>query len=358
MLDFFPQAITGRHSQDAIAYCWQKIYDMPECPNIWLGLNLQWPQFDLPAHFTQYLVSWHTEYMDVNWLQLQCQRVYPAQVICVTDWPCDLSHLQMDNLLCLQVDTMHKQLEIVKQRYGIATDLTKPTYKISSLASRVSQFKKFVTAYLLANVNHNDMILSWQNYIAKSQDMHGHPTGLQHLDNLDFCALDRAIFVNINDGYSCKGNSPIDNANWQVDAYTNSLINFTNESFHYSLTTNNGHDFFCHPGPYFTEKTWKPLLAGRPFVTVGQACSYQRLKENGVCVDFGFELDYDRDLGDLSRISKIFRVIDDINQRCIKDLFDASADACRHNLMLIRNGNLSEIAQCRNQENLEFLKSL
>lgn len=358
MLDFFPEAITGRHSQEVVASCWHDLYDLTECPNIWLGLNLQWPQFDLPMSYTQYLVSWHTEYMDVTWLHLQCQRVYPAQVICVTDWPCDLSHLQMDNLLCLQIDTMHKQIAILKDRFGIATDFVVPTYKISSLSSRVSQYKKFVTAYLLANVPHHDIILTWHHYLGKLEDMHGHEVGLAHIENLDFGRLNSAIFLNFNDGYNQTMNSPINNGDWRVDAYTDSLINFSNESFHYSLTTDDGIKFWCYPGPYLTEKTWKPLLAGRPFLAVGQAYSYQRLASQGLCTDFGFEHTYDQDSGDLTRIDKIFRVIDDINQRSLQELFDRSEAACRHNLAVIGNGELADRVRQNNNFNIDALKNL
>jgi hypothetical protein len=358
MQDYFATRITGRDRDEDIKSLWSELYDLDHCPQIWLGLNLQWPSFNLPNTHSIYLISWHTEYMDIKWMIEQCKKVYPAQVICVTDWYCDLSHFGLDNLVCISVDTIHKQLQLLCSKFGIAKNPTLPKYKISSLSARFSQYKKFITAYLMGTVPHNDMILTWHNWIAKTQDLHEHPLGIDHLDSLDFSLLNDRILLNFNDDFDLSKNAPISNGNWQCDPFVDTMVNLTNESYHYSLTTFDGNTFFNNPGPYLTEKTWKPLLAGRPFLVIGQFQSYQRLRNCGLSTQFGFDVEYDNDPGDLTRIGKIFKVLDEINSLSIQELFDRSEKTCRHNLDFIVNGGLHETVNFNNKKNIAIIKGL
>jgi hypothetical protein len=240
---------------------------------------------------------------------------------------------------------------LLQEKIGAATNITKPKYKISSLSYRVSQYKNFVTAYLLENFSHNDMILTYHGVLCKPQDLHSHPTGHSHLDELNIAQL-RKTLINFDDNFS--GSSPVGNGNWLNSAYTDALINLTNESFHYSHTIIQGHQYQW-PGPYLTEKTFKPLLAGRPFLPVGQCDTYQFLESVGFKTNFGFDKEFDRDAGDLTRIGKIFDTIDLINNRSVVDLFDESFDAVKHNTQWILSDNFYQCCNSMNhQHDLSF----
>jgi hypothetical protein len=65
----------------------------------------------------------------------------------------------------------------------------------------------------------------------------------------------------------------------------------------------------------------------------------------GFRTDFGWNDDYDTDCGDLTRISKIFSTIHEINSYTIGDLYDMSLSAVQHNIKHIESGNLGNV--CR-----------
>lgn len=347
-MDYFNTGNSLEHRQSYLEDLFFQLYDCrpTNFKDTFFGLNLLWPQFDFPANYQRYFVSFHTEYLNLDWVLQQATRVYPKEVVLVTDYQMTQWPDWPDNIKTVKWITTHKQIALLQNSVGIADQITMPRYKISSLSFRISQYKKFVTAYLLENFNKSDMIVTYHAELGKSQDLHGHPAGHPHLDQLNTHL--KKTLINFDDNFA--GNSPVGNGNWLNPAYTDALINLTNESFHYSTTTVKNH-LCCWPGPYLTEKTFKPLLAGRPFLVVGQYQTYAWLKQLGLKVDFGFDISYDSDPGDLTRIGKIFKVIDFINQTSIKRLFESSLDTVKYNVDWISTGNLYDTCQSINQSN-------
>jgi hypothetical protein len=147
----------------------------------------------------------------------------------------------------------------------------------------------------------------------------------------------------------------VSNASLQIEPYQDAWINLTNESWHYSKTIFDNQNFY-YPGPYLTEKTFKPLLAGRPFLAVGQCNTYKTLKELGLSVDFGFDISYDTDSGDLTRIKGIFSAIDHIQNTNLDDLFQSGIDAVRYNLNYIKNNELFVHCEDLNTESVRSIK--
>jgi len=330
------------------AYSLKEIYDINDySENVFYGVNLIWPTFDLDENFDRYFLSWHTEQIDVFWLIKQAKRVYPKKVLVVSDEYVDSSGIWPRNIEFLTWHTIGKQLDKAIDYFGINQNPSKPTFKFSSLSFRHSQYKKFVTSYMLSNISNDDMILSWHGYLGKSEDLHDHPVGFAWLDDLDFDILAQKYQINFLDDYNNSKNSPIQNSDWNMPAYTNALVNLTNESFHYSNTLINGIPV-CYPFPYITEKTYKPLLAGRPFVAIGQCNTLKKLRTLGFRTDFGWDDDYDLDCGDLTRIGKIFDTISSINSCTIDKLYDDSFPAVKHNIDHIISGNLTEVCQSLN----------
>lgn len=339
--DFFPEAIAEQSTEDSVSSVFHLIYNFAPPPNTYLALNLQWPTHDIPTNYPRYLLSWHTEYMDVDWLATQCQRVYPRPVLCVTDWPCDAASFCIDNLECVTYSTFAAQINILVEHFGISQNIVPPQYKLSSLSSRITQYKKFITAYLLKNFDHKHMMLSWHAKLRKQDDNHGHPPGWPELDCLDFDQLNSEHFVNHQwDGFA-PGFKPIDNGNWNVPGINLCAVNCTNETWHYNRTIWQGRAFE-YPGPYLTEKTMKPLIAGRAVLAVGQYQSHAWLAHLGFSNDYGFDLAFDNDDGDLSRIIKLFKVLDQINSTPLDDLYQRTLAACTYNLNWIKSGKLLE----------------
>jgi hypothetical protein len=99
------------------------------------------------------------------------------------------------------------------------------------------------------------------------------------------------------------------------------------------------------------------LLAGRPFLAVGQCNTYKTLKELGFSIDFGFDINYDLDTGDLTRIKGIFSTIDYIQNTDLDCLFQSGIDAVRYNLNHIRNNNLFVHCEDLNIESVTSIKN-
>lgn len=353
MVDYFESGNSNKNTSDYLDQLFFRIYQTTASRDVFLGLNLTWPVFELPQNHSRYFISFHTEYLHLSWVLDQALKVYPRPVTLVTDYQIKPGPDWPDNINCIQWITTHKQIQTLKNIAGINQNITVPKYKISSLSFRVSQYKKFVTAYLLENFDKNDMILTYHNVLKKTEDHHGWPKGFPYLDNLNINGIEKTL-LNYDDQFSGAG--PVANGSWRNTAYTDALINLTNESFHYSQTTVND-KLWCWPGPYITEKTFKPLLAGKPFLAIGQYQTYDYLKHIGFKTDFGFDIDYDQDSGDLTRIGKIFKVLDFIQQTSIQTLFDSSIDAVEYNLDWINRGNFYLYCEDLNRKNVNFLKS-
>jgi hypothetical protein len=356
MHDFLNNGTSHKLSKIQIDDLLKSIYgqDFSVGSEIFLGINLGWPKFNLPATYQRYFLSFHTEYMDIAWVMEQARRVYPAPILLVTDYDIEKNSVWPENITVIKYVTLHKQLDKATNDIGIATKIKPPCYKISSLSYRITQYKKFVTAYLLQHFNHSDMILTYHNNVGKLEDHHGYPDGYPYLDQLELESLTKTL-INFEDDSESINISPVANASWQMAPYRDAWINLTNESWHYSRTILDGHDFY-YPGPYLTEKTFKPLLAGRPFLAVGQYNTYKTLKELGLSVDFGFDTGYDRDTGDLTRIKGIFSAIDYIQNTNLDHLFQSAIDAVRHNLNYIRNNNLFVHCEDLNTESVKRIK--
>lgn len=348
MQDFFLTGTSVSLSTASLQDLFQSIYGwQPRThPAVFLGLNLQWPTFDLPPA-QRYFISFHTEQADIRWIITQADRVYPAPILLAYDGEFDQSVLP-GNVQTVRWITWHQQLAQLVDQFGVCNTPQKPQYKLSSLSYRLSQYKLFVSAYLLTLAPLKDIVLTHHHRLMKPEDLHSHPPGLPWLDQLDL-ALE-PTFINFNDNFSQQITSPVINGGWHNPAYRDALVNCTNESFHYSQSTD-----FVFPGPYITEKTWKPLLAGRPFISVAQWHVYQELERLGLQFDFGFDRSFDKDPGDLTRIRDIFGAIDQVLNTTTDQLYEHSMASVQHNVRWIQSGAFADQCSAVNQRSQQTI---
>ena len=139
-------------------------------------------------------------------------------------------------------------------------------------------------------------------------------------------------------------------------AYVNSSLNFTQESFHYSMMYDAITDReYIYPGPFLTEKTFKCFLAQTAFIPVGQYRSYRWLEKMGMEFDYGLDLTFDDDPGNISRLHKLILLIQDISQCSAQDLFDQTEKSTRHNHLIIQTGEFFENCERANQHSVSTL---
>jgi hypothetical protein len=92
------------------------------------------------------------------------------------------------------------------------------------------------------------------------------------------------------------------------------VTNFLQESFVYVITETVGE----YPYPYFSEKTWKAIICGVPFMLVGAQHSIKALKEFGFqTFDRWWSEDYDCQLYVADRIESI---ASELQRLCLLDI--------------------------------------
>lgn len=354
MEDFFKHGNSARDSQQYLNDIFESIYGWkPKSTNVFFAFNFRWDKYELPLGYRKYFFSSHTEQIPSDWLMTQAQRVYPCPVMVPFDGIVPESKLWPDNVIFVRWTTWHLQIDKLINKFGLCQKILRPKYKISSLSFRISQYKKFVTAYLLQHADPKSTVLTWHNWLGKQEDNHNHPFGIEYLNNLNLNMP--ATFLNFDDNFEQKNNTPVSNGDWNSLPYNDALVNLTNESFHYSKTIIDNEPFIF-PGPYLTEKTWKPLLAGRPFLVVGQYLSYQELARFGLKFDFGFDISYDQDPGDLTRIGLLFKSLQQIIDTDIDTLYNASYDSVAHNLNILVNQEFQQCCRELNQLSVYKIK--
>jgi hypothetical protein len=126
--------------------------------------------------------------------------------------------------------------------------------------------------------------------------------------------------------YTCDTLSADDHNNHhvtQVDHYTNSYCNIVLET-HFDADGSGG--------AFLTEKTFKPIKFGQPFVVVGAAGSLQALRDLGYrTFDHAINNSYDLETNNTQRWIKIKTAVAQIKQHNMAEWFATCLDDVRHN---------------------------
>ena len=110
--------------------------------------------------------------------------------------------------------------------------------------------------------------------------------------------------------------------------YQTSLINFSNETTNYGLYQVDDVSYM-RPGPFLTEKTWNPLLAGNILFSTAAPYVYQYLIDDyHIPINYSFGLDFDYIPGDLDRFESISKKIQELVDIPLDDLIDQNIDNC------------------------------
>jgi hypothetical protein len=243
----------------------------------------------------------------------------------------------------------HKQLTILKN-YITALAHKKIIYKASALTARVSQ-SKIIIFSALKNFLPEDSLLSLQNKIELENVHHWTPTHNKQLDDLTMYFRQHWL------GQELK--LPNDNGDMlstNHGAYTQSALNFTQESFHYSQMYDAEKDHTeILSGPFVTEKTFKCLLSHTAFIPVGQFRTYEWFKSAGLKFDYGIDLSFDQDSGNITRLNKLVDLIQSLCNHSAQDLFEMSRSSVLHNHRMITGEEFFNFCETANADNLSLL---
>lgn len=304
--------IVGPHYQGPLD---QYLYKNPEigdllaflrnCKNpksTWLGDNLIWPNKVPEPIYDTYIFGFFGENFDYHYLEEVDSKLAGKKIIVLTSCP-DTSRFDLKNVQTFYLEHLHRYL------------LLYPKTPVNLLADRACDFS------LLSGVTRHHRLLVLAKLLSISTDsiysFDSH-TISQQCDRENFYTTMGSIIMNtyvpdsIKDTVDLLLDGKLDKAipqdrkigSWGIDnpAYTNAKFNISTETAYYSHPKN--------VWQYLTEKTFKCLVSGTPFVVVGQKNSHQRL------LDLGFEIAYKSEIlsfdsaEDSDRIYKIFDFLD------------------------------------------------
>ena len=341
-----PMPVEG--TQDAIpiipGYEWiKKLSDK----KIYFALFQRWPKKNLPAGYDYYIVSFHLEAVDLDWIKRQ--QVSGPIVVLSDGHSYGLDILGVHFLPFIY---WHYQLQKMQEWFGTKEKST-PKYKFSAVCNRISQSKVWTTTKLLESARESSLVVlnSW----LEEKNVHNwQDTGNDTLDNLTTIFRNKYVgqILKIDDFDNTTQNSQHITGNPWQPLYTDCAVHFTNESFHYSGMQEND-SAYIWPGPFITEKTLKCLLAGTAFIPVGQFETYAILGKLGLEFNYGFDTTWDNDSGNLSRAHSIIELIDYLNQFDINQLVTMTKESSNYNQNYIITGQFKQNCQKQNDETVE-----
>lgn len=302
-------------------------------------LNWVWPSvvphLTLPDNYDTYVFFQYREPVDWAWFD-QFVQAHPTQKIILLA-PLPSSVTPYNNFQLVEHQWSPHYISRALIQYGHTQEVKWPRqFLVSSLANKPSFFKALITGYFHKNYsNRTDLVLSWN--INKHREICGSIQsldkryGIKQLDQM--CDYYQSTLKYLSIEQEPWINKHYENNDWTTScAYTDTLINFTNETY-----SQGQQDRRVFPGPQLTEKTRKALLAGCAIVPVGMPGVYNHLRRFGLKFDYPWSCKFDEITGDLDRMEQIFTVIDQIMSYDLDWLHQQLRDSVEYNYYYLRD---------------------
>lgn len=231
--------------------------------------------------------------------------------------------------------------------------------KFSSLSYFNKQIRALVTACLLKYAK-DDSFISWHNktWSAEHDYLINTIRYNTRYSELSWNLLDSKYFV---DEYNSADNTDIKNIATGAlnNIYQTSLINFSNETTNYGLYQSDNVSYI-RPGPFLTEKTWNPLLAGNILFSTAAPYVYQYLiNDYKIPINYSIGLEFDYIPGDLDRFDDICKKIQELVNIPISNLIDQNIDNCELIQKTILDPDYTkQFDQFNQQQDLKILEKI
>lgn len=338
---------------DFVRYPWMR--DIVSCgKNIYCAYWLTWHEFDLPQGYAHYVLSYHVENVNLDWIIDQQRRTGGSYVVL---FPGKNYNIQSNSITLVPYIPWDQDLRFMHDTWGSRVINTQPRYKFSAICNRLTQSKVWITTKLLED-HAQDSAIVLNDWLEPKNVHHWQPTGNVTLDQLTEIFKLKYLGVTIKDDFDQTiNNEQSKNSNPWQKYYTDSALHFTNASFHYSYMQTDGVTYI-YPGPDIDEKTFKCILAGTAFVPCAQFDVYGILQELGFRFDYGFDTTWDQDSGNLSRFASICKLIDTLGGLSVQDIVDATIDCSRHNQKWALSEEFKERCAKLRQESVDIVKEL
>lgn len=322
--------------------------------NTYCALWQRWPDQNLPLGYDRYVVSFHLEAVDVNWLNQQARHIQAPIIVLgdsnLYDYPF------ADNIHYYTYYYWHHQLEKMQQWHGQQPQ-TEKIYKFSAVCNRITQSKIWITTKLLEVAKDSSLIIL-SDWLEEKNVHNWTMSGRSKLDTLTTTFKNKyhgqTIKIDDFDNKSMNFQQITSNP-WQP-IYSQSAVHFTNESFHYSYMNDNQE--YIYPGPFITEKSLKCLISGTAMIPVGQFETYKTLESLGLCFDYPFNTAWDQDSGNLSRAEGIIDLIDYLNQYSAQELNSITQEVNLFNQNYVISGQFANCCKLHNDQIIDKIISI
>ncbi len=308
--------------------------------NAYAALYQTWTstQQDLPQGFELYVISFHVEAINLDWLQRQ-SKILQVPIVVLSDgrW----YDLSIKGVKFYTYHYWHRQIDRLLEWYPDPNlNQKKVTKKASAICYRVGLNKAIITAALLENLIDDDRVIAFGDWIDSDLESYK-PSGWTKIDHAVryFRQNCQGKKIELDIPLSQKLNS-LDTyyqdiaSDYRISAYQDCALNFTNESFTYSLM-HNSQGRYIHPGPMLTEKTLKCIVSGTAFIPTGQFETYHVLESLGLKFDYGFDTSWDRDPGNLSRLTSVIELIENLQDMDASTIYSLTQQSTQHNQSMI-----------------------
>jgi hypothetical protein len=328
--------------------------------NIWLGLSQRWKADGSlpdspPPGYEYYIITGDSGIFGM------AEKVagHTQGTVIQLAGPILSSVLDKDRVKYLAYTDQHRRINRMPTQWPINKQIV---YKVSALTSRITQSKAIVFAALVDLIPRNDLMLSLRHTQWTREKSHcSHIKHVHAWNRSGNIACDRFTDRFIEYFLDVTIDLPNDDripGSYNNAAYQNSAVNFTQESYHYSLMCENERTYI-QPGPFLTEKTWKCIVSKTAFIPVGQYLSYEWLRQMGMTFDYGeLDLSFDQDPGNLTRLEKIVELCHEINRWSAQDLFAMTKDSTEHNYEHVMSKNFWINCEKFNEPTIDFLSKL
>jgi hypothetical protein len=334
---------------------WHELEWLKELPaTTYYALYLKdYAKRNLPSGHPLYVVVFLDEPLDPHWLLEQCKTI-KEPIIVLNDG--EIYNFPFpDNVFFYQFHSWHYQMDRIMSWFPDRVP-REVKYKASAICHRITQSKLLIFSAIIKNLNRSECLLKLSDWLEEKNVHYKMLTGVGQLDELAeyFFNTWYGKLIAEDDFDDSRDNKQNINSNPWQKFYLNSALHFTNESYHYSLMTDDDGKQHIRPGPNLSEKTYKCLLSGTPFISVAQFDVYRCFEELGCKFDYGtIDLSWDQDPGNLSRLCSIIDLINGLTDMPISEIEKMTIESSRHNLDHIWSGDFRKICNNRNNATVE-----
>jgi len=306
---------------------------------------------DLPLGHSLYVITFHQERLDSDWIEKQVERINHAPIIILSDGSIYNFPLP-SNVYFYTFHSWHYHLDQIMKLFPDRQPRTNIKYKVSNICNRVTQSKMLIFTALMQYVDRQDLLIKLSDWIEEKNVHNWQPTGNKLLDELTkiFKQCYQGTTIEIDQFNNTKDNIQTKTSNPWQPVLMESALHFVGESYHYSLMQKNEVKTIM-PGPSLSEKTFKCLVAGTPFVPVAQFECYRHLGDLGLQFDYGdIDLSWDLESGNLTRLENIIKMIQSLKNYSTGDIVTMTKLSTDHNTDMIWSGEFSKRCEKNNQQ--------